>query len=344
MKNARLPEHEHSLVFERLIAPNALCGTSPAHGRPKAIIIAGAPGSGKGGLTAMARKEFEGSPTGHVEIDVDELRHYHRDYERLRLGNDRTAAAAVQHDATRWGDELRQRCVEEHRNVIIDGTLKDPEKATAMAAELRKAGYETELRVMGLPKPIAVQGVYRRYEHAKAEGRAARWVPEHIVEAAHLGMPQSVATLHDQGAVDRISVYHRDPKRPTDARGRLALRAVSTTQYHEGRAQSPPPPHEALRAVRTRALTPDEEIAYRIECKRICAAIARRDEGLNEPENMRAFELAQHHGAEVHHPRLKAQGRKERGASQRSAHLDFRPPPGREERSKATPTRQEHER
>ena len=292
----------------------------------------------------MARKEFEGNPAGHVEIDVDELRHYHRDYERLHLGNDRTAAAAVQQDVTRWGDELRRRCIKEQRNVIIDGTLKDPEKAKAMVAELREAGYETELRVIGLPKPVAIQGVYRRYERAKTEGTPARWVPEHIVEAAHIGMPQSVATLHNQGAVDRITVYHRDPKRPTDARGRLALRTISTTRYHDGRAQNPPPPHEALRAVRTRALTANEQIAYRIECKRICAAIAQRDEGLNEPENMRAFELAQHHGAQVHHPRLKTQSAKLRNSSRRDANLDFRAPPGRKKRSKATPTRQENER
>ena len=300
-----LPDHEHKKIFERLIVPNALRGTNPVRERPKAIIIAGAPGSGKGGLTAAARKDFAGDPAGHVEIDVDELRWYHREYEPLLRTDDRTAATAVHVDATAWGEGLRVHCIEERRNMIIDGTLKSPDKALAMAQELREAGYETEVRVIGVPKQVSVQGVYRRYERARAEGRPGRWVPERVVDEAHMGVPGSIAALHERGAVDAITIYHRSPKHPVDNRGRLAVRAVSTTIYENGRAPDPPPPHEALQAVRTRPLRPDEQTAYRIECRRICKAIAQRDADLSEPENLRAFELAHQHGTRVEHPRLK---------------------------------------
>ena len=36
---------KHRRIFERLIVPNLLHGTGPARGRPRAIIVAGAPGS-----------------------------------------------------------------------------------------------------------------------------------------------------------------------------------------------------------------------------------------------------------------------------------------------------------
>ena len=36
---------EHRRIFERLIVPNLLRGTGPARGKPRAIIVAGAPGS-----------------------------------------------------------------------------------------------------------------------------------------------------------------------------------------------------------------------------------------------------------------------------------------------------------
>ena len=120
-----------------------------------------------------------------------------------------------------------------------------------------------------------------------------------------MGVPASVAALHERGAVDKITIYHRDPKRPVDERGRLAVRPVSTTTYENGRALNPPPPHDALQAVRTRALTEEEQIAYRLECRRICQAIAQRDRDLVEPENLRAFQIAQRHGTRVEHPRLK---------------------------------------
>ena len=86
-------------------------------------------------MTAKARAEFAGDPAGHVEIDVDDLRHYHREYSPLMLANDRDAASAVQTDASAWGDALRRRAIKEQRNLIIDGTLKDPSKALTMASD-----------------------------------------------------------------------------------------------------------------------------------------------------------------------------------------------------------------
>lgn len=305
--NARLTQEQKDGIFSRLIAPNALRGTSPVRRRrPKAIIVAGAPGSGKGGLTALARRDLAATLGGHVEIDVDELRWYHPRYEPLQRANDRTAATQTHADVTEWGDALRRRCIAQKRNLVIDGTLKDPAKTLRMCAELREAGYETEVRVIGLPKQLSVQGIYRRYEGARARGRPGRWVPENVHDAAHLGVPESVQALHERGAVDKITVYHRDASTPTDARGRLAVRAVSSTTYGPGAEPSPPPPHIALHQVRTRPLTEAERICYRLECKRICEAIRRRDEGLDEAENLRAFELGRMHGADVSHPRLNA--------------------------------------
>lgn len=292
-----LGTNEHQRVFDHIIAPNALAGSRPTAQRPKAIIIAGMPGSGKGTLTAMARADIAPDGAGHVEIDIDALRSYHRAYHPLMLTDDRTAAHAVHGDVTRWGEQLRAHYIANKRHLIIDGTLKDPAKALTIASDLRSAGYETELRVIAMPKAIAVQGVYGRYENAKAQGRPARWVPEQVIAEAHLGVPRSVRALHERAAIDTITVYHRDASRPTDERGRLALRPIATVKYRDGRALNPPPPHTALRSAAMRALSRHERAVYRRVCKQLCEAIARRDAALTEPENARAFELAREHKA-----------------------------------------------
>ena len=191
------------------------------------------------------------------------------------LANDRDAAAAVHVDASAWGDALRRHCIAQRRHMIVDGTLKDPEKTLEMARELRANGYEIEVRVIGVTEAAAVQGVYGRHERARAAHRPARWVPEATVRAAHVGLPASVAALHEQGALDRILIFHRDPASPVDARGRLAVRNIHTTEYGPTAAKIPPPPHETLQRLHTRKLTGAEQVAYRLECKRICAAIAR---------------------------------------------------------------------
>ena len=68
-------------------------------------------------------------------------------------------------------------------------------------------------------------------------------------------------------------------------------------------------------------------MAYRLECRRICAAIARRDPKFAEPENLRAIEIAQAHGTEVPHPN--ADRRQAAQTAQREtqeAYMQFTPP------------------
>ena len=264
--------------------------------RPKAIIIAGQPGSGKGGLTGVARKEFEGE--GHVEIDTDELRGYHPKYPELQKEDLRTAAGHVQKDAGEWADDLREKAMSERRNLIIDGTLKSPDSALRMCQELKDAGYEVEIRVMAVRDDVSKQGIYGRYEDAYADymngvegAQPPRWVPEYLHDEAYGGVVESLEEIDKAQVADRVSVYRRDPMGRTPEGERLPPQEVSTTDYRKhGEKQTKP--QDEVGSERSRRRSPQEQEAYDKECSRICDLIEKRDPTLSEPENQRAFELA----------------------------------------------------
>lgn len=177
--------------------------------RPVAIIIAGQPGAGKGRLASKAEAELAGKG-GSILIDPDRLREQHPNYRDYERQNDRSAAGRVHPDASQWAKELRQDAIGGRRNIIIDGTLNDKDKARELLGQLRAAGYETEIRALAVNERESRQGVHARYESAKEDGRTARWVPEEIQEEAYKGMPVALGHIERNGWADKVSVMRRD--------------------------------------------------------------------------------------------------------------------------------------
>lgn len=280
-KDYTLSKEEHQQIRQE-ISEEYLQGTSRAE-QPRAIILAGQPGAGKSGLTREARAELE-RDGGAVIVDTDQLRDSHPDYDMLKSQNDRRAAGLVQKDSGQWADELTQDAMEQRRNLIIDGTLKNPDNARNLCDELKDQGYQVEVRAMAVAKEDSVQGVYGRYESQKAVDGSGRWVPEQVRDQAYEGMPRSLDTLEQGKHADRISVYRRGEDGPE--------------MIHDG-----PGAAQALENERNRQRTPEELAARDQAWNRqasspqdrdagIMQRIEARDPGLKEPENQRAAELA----------------------------------------------------
>lgn len=214
----RLSPGEHEEIRQDI--RNDFLSVSAPQGKPRAIIVAGQPGAGKGSLAKAAREELA-ADGGSVLIDPDRLRTWHPNYQ-LHLENDKTAAERVHADASQWAKELRQDAIEGRRNIVLDATLNDKDKTRELLGQLRKAGYETEVRVLAVHRRDSRQGVYARYENAKEQGKAARWVPESAQDEAYKGMPIALGHIERNGWADKVTVMRRD----------------GTVIYRNGRADS----------------------------------------------------------------------------------------------------------
>ena len=280
-----LSEQENRRIYEKSIAP--ALQECESREKPKIIILAGQPGAGKSKLTAQAEREFD-SRGGAVSIDIDALRSEHPDYNRLVRDTPRTAASEVQNDASAWGDRLLADARDQNKNIILDGTLKDPQKAETLVRDFKRSGYEVEVRAMAVSKETSELGVYERYENAmKNAPGAARWVPEDVRNDAYEGMPRAIDRLESQEdpemRADRIRVYGRAP----DAAG-------EPTCLHDSQAPSnvEKSASESIEAERGRVVELDEQKIRHDKWMEICEQIKTRDPYLEEPENRRAFELA----------------------------------------------------
>jgi hypothetical protein len=220
---------------------------------------------------------------GVVVVDTDELRNFHPNYVTLSSNNDREAASLVQQDAGQWADELAEAAMAKERNLIIDGTLKNPDNASKLCQALKQRGYNVEIRALAVAKEDSIQGVYNRYETAKSRELSGRWVPETVHDDAYNGLVASLKELEQDDQLD-IAIYKRGESGPE---------LIDTNSS----------PANALERERNRERTPEElEVRNAIwnteadspkaEKAGIMQRIRHRDPELSEQENCRAKALA----------------------------------------------------
>jgi hypothetical protein len=259
MTTDRLSADRHEEIRQE-IREDYLAACKP-NDKPKAIILAGQPGSGKGKLASTAQTELEMSG-GSVLIDPDLLRQRHPRYGDYVRQNDKSAAEHIHPDASQWAKELRRDAIDGRRNIIIDGTLNDKDKAHELLSQLRSAGYETEIRALAVTLRESRQGVYARYENAKENGKEGRWVPESIQDEAYDGMPVALGHIERNGWADKVSVVRRD--------GTLIYRNDRAATATSGLSQL------AVKAERGRDPTEEEKLRHLRAWDRIQGQMRRR--------------------------------------------------------------------
>jgi hypothetical protein len=149
---------------------------------------------------------------GGVRIDPDDLRTYHPRYAEHAARDHQTAAETVHDDASKMSKELRSDAIHERRNLIIDGTLSDPDRAEQLCRQLRDSGYEVDVCALAVNERVSQRGVAERLEASLADP-AHRTIPRDVPEAvqsdAYQGMPNAVARIENACLADRVAVYKR---------------------------------------------------------------------------------------------------------------------------------------
>jgi len=176
---------------------------------PVAAIIAGQPGAGKGSLEKYLKNELN---QNSITIDPDDMRRFHPDQKRLQQENDKTAANYTHKDARRWAETKRDVAIENKRNIIIDGTLKSPEKSEALCRMLREKGYRVEVHAVAVNELQSKLGIVDRYELGKNDEGYGRFVPENVHDEAYSGMLKSVEFIEEKELADAVCVHTRDDK------------------------------------------------------------------------------------------------------------------------------------
>ncbi|SDY13000.1 zeta toxin family protein [Lysobacter enzymogenes] len=197
---------EHERILREEILPDVGLSDRSSLKQPRAVILAGQPGAGKGGLAGTAASELHHDA---VIIDPDALRGYHSDVGRFRAENPYSWSGRTHRDASLWADELLELTAQSKKNLIFDTTLSNGQWASELIQDLQARGYEVEVRAIAAPKLESELGVDKRFsDKVDTEGHG-RYVPEGARNAIYSKLPDSLDTVHARTTAP-IRIFNRE--------------------------------------------------------------------------------------------------------------------------------------
>lgn len=230
-----LPRAIHAKTFHDSIIPNSGLSSANSQDRPRAIVLAGQPGAGKGRLSDTAKAEL-----GYdvVPIDPDALRDAHPDVERLRQQYPYTWAAHTHEDASQWAKELRAAAVEGRRNIILDTTLGNGESAVTLIKDLQAKGYQVEIRGVAAHELESELGVDRRFSRSLDANGYGRYVPEEVRTQVYEALPGNLDKVHAETGIP-IRLYDREGAQVYDSHSDARLPGAALEQERQERLKNP---------------------------------------------------------------------------------------------------------
>jgi len=202
-----LSEQDHQSIFEKGIIPD-LFARVVASENPVAVIFGGQPGAGKSASVDNAIKELK-SFGGAVLIEGDALRDFHPMYQKLMDKDDKTAAFYTDRDSGKWVEKSIAYAKEKRFNLVIEGTMRNPDVVEATMKNLREAGYEIDARALAVPWQLSEQGIIQRYENQKLDRGVGRMTTPEAHKAAYDGMLNTLDRIERDKLADRIIISRR---------------------------------------------------------------------------------------------------------------------------------------
>lgn len=227
---------EHARIFQQRIIPGSGLETATSHERPKAVILAGQPGAGKGRLGSSAQIELVGDA---VVIDPDALREHHPGLDDFQRENPYTWSGRTHPDASAWADELLDATSSAKKNLVFDTTLSNGEwTSETLIKGLQEKGYDVEVRVVATPKLESELGVDRRFtDKLDAEGHG-RHVPQGARDAIYEKIPASLDIIHAKTDV-AIRIFNREGEELYDSRSDATPPGQALEQARNARLRDP---------------------------------------------------------------------------------------------------------
>lgn len=258
----RLSPEQHERIFRERIVPRLTRGLEGVE-HPRAIVLGGQPGAGKSALQSAAERELA-ARGGVLAIVGDDLRDFHPHYRALLRSNDKTAAFYTDRDSGQWVEKLIAYAKDQRYNLVIEGTMRVPDKVVQTMADLRGAGYYVDARAVAVDARLSTLGIHQRYERMIEVDGYGRFTVAKSHDDAYRGMLSTVERIERERLADRLAIY---------ARGNI-LRYENT--LHAGAWRHEPGARSAIEVERGRPWTPAEKALHAQGWDRVLDQMLRR--------------------------------------------------------------------
>jgi len=174
--------------------------------KPLAILLGGQPASGKTTIQRMQERE----EPNIIVINGDSFRKEHPNFAEIQEKHGKDSVTYTQPFSNAVVESLIDKLSNEKYNLIIEGTLRNPDTQINTCAMLKEKGYRVELHVMAVDKETSWQGTLNRYNEMKALGQTPRATPKASHDETVAKLPDSISKAYESKLFDRITLVTRD--------------------------------------------------------------------------------------------------------------------------------------
>lgn len=238
--------------------------------RPVIIFTGGQSGGGKSSITDLQKERLNQDV---AIVDADRYRGSHPKAEEI--GNlYKSIASSLTHQAgARISNKVRDAAFDKGANIIFDQTSRTPDgiKIIGDRAKAKDIPYDVELHVIATDLDTSRMRVHGRYENGGGAPGGGRYVDEDFQKKSYQGVADTVKTIEDEKAVDRLVIYNRNGK------------PIYDNSLKNGEWQNKPKAHETLLNERERELSILEKKELAQGWQKIKFQMDQRQASISEP-------------------------------------------------------------
>ena len=205
----QLSDKENLRIYKERKIFEKTAGNAISQKHPVAIILGGQNASGKSALGEQFTLRYEYQGCGIVRIEGDALRDYHPKFNEYNNLDDKLMVAYTAKDSGIWTSRLIVDASRSRMNMLIETTMRNPDVVCETVRRLFESGYDVQAKVLVVNYDKSLVGCYKRYEDLKSSRGAGRFVHDHSLIAAYMGMPKTLQQLQKEQHCSCIHLYTR---------------------------------------------------------------------------------------------------------------------------------------
>ena len=180
--------------------------TSASH--PQVYILGGQPGAGKSILTENILQNTDDDNI--ISINGDEFRLWHPKAQEIFKTHGKMFAEYTDADVRTWTSAVFDEAIQNHYNMIFEGTMRTKQICNTIKEKLLPAGYQINIVVMAVPEVKSRISIYSRYQEQIEKYPIARFTSRSSHDAAYQGMLDTLQNIEEEHLYHTIKVCNRN--------------------------------------------------------------------------------------------------------------------------------------
>lgn len=202
----KLSDEENGGIFTAAIVP-AMFSELSGQVQPRAVFVGGQPGAGKTALQEAIALNVSFDFSTVAKINGDEFRGYHPDYAALNEQDDIWAAFYTDADTGVWVAKAIDLVRGQRSNMLVEGTLRNPNVTIKSARSLTESGYQNELHVVVANEFFSRLRIFSRYLGQRQADGYGRYTLPAAHDASYARLPESLIAIIGSGLFMRVVLY-----------------------------------------------------------------------------------------------------------------------------------------